>query len=498
MLHHEMWRDELEPWLIASSSNTLFDFFHNMKMSSNPYVWYLILHFVSKISLNPAIVQVSHLVFAVGAIYLFLRFSPFTLFQKLLFCSGYYALYEYGIISRGYALTIFFIFLFCSLYSRYFKSSIPLAIVIFFLANATGGFGVILSISLLIFITANYFFNKMQDSENKLSIKHTGWSVIIILFSIWVSMKSIVPPPDSAFAAHWITYINPDRFLNVLWWMWYGFVPIPQLSGIQFWNTNIIAVGDGCYFAKTFLTFFSFFLLGYNCLLFVRKPSVLLFYLSGTFGILLFSYMNPSIYYINASRYHGFLYLIFIVSLWLSASFSEKKNIVIPFLTLWSEKLNVHKFKNYVLMFFLIVNVFAGLIAYGKDLRYTFSAVEETGKYIVSNDLQKYITTGFIDYTVAPITAYTRCPVYYPDRDTISTFPIWRMKNYTADMSQGTDRMLKFIAQKNDTVLVILNFDLDTSGINNIRFHSLARFEESIVAGESFSVYLASKQNLIK
>src|SRR5436190_23864798 len=47
---HEMWRDELEPWLIGSISSSLSDFFHNMKMGSNPYIWYLTLHFLSKIS----------------------------------------------------------------------------------------------------------------------------------------------------------------------------------------------------------------------------------------------------------------------------------------------------------------------------------------------------------------------------------------------------------------------------------------------------------------
>src|ERR1039458_5695039 len=124
---HEMWRDEIEPWLIGSFSNSLSDFFYNMKMGSNPYIWYLILHFVSKVTLNPVIVQLTHISVAIGSVYLFLRFSPFSVIQKLLFCTGYYIVYEYGIISRGYALTIFFLFLFCSLYKKHWSGTIPLA-----------------------------------------------------------------------------------------------------------------------------------------------------------------------------------------------------------------------------------------------------------------------------------------------------------------------------------------------------------------------------------
>src|ERR1051326_6461344 len=205
---HEMWRDEIEPWLIGSFSDSLSDFFHNMKMGSNPYIWYLILHFLSKITLSPIIVQIAHILFAIGAVYLFLRFAPFSLWQKILFCLGYYIVYEYGIISRGYSLTMFFLFLFCSTFKKYWNKNIPLAIMIFFLANATGGFGAILSISLFIFLMANYYFDEMQEGKKKIKIQYVGWSAVIILFSIWMAVKSISPPPDSVYNTKWFMEMN--------------------------------------------------------------------------------------------------------------------------------------------------------------------------------------------------------------------------------------------------------------------------------------------------
>lgn len=493
---HEMWRDELEPWLVGSCSESLSDFFHNMKMGSNPYIWYLILHFISKITLNPVIVQIAHISFAIGAVYLFLRFAPFSILKKLLFCLGYYIVYEYGIISRGYALTIFFLFLFCVMYKKYWSAAIPLAVVIFFLANAAGGFGAILSISLLVFLLANYYFNEMSDAKKKQKIKYTGWAAAIILFSIWVAMKSISPPPDSVYATKWFTEFDSDRFIKILCRVWSGFIPVPVLSEVQFWNTNIVNHGDVTGITKNFLAISSLLFLAVNTLIFSRKVAVLLFYLAGTFGILLFSYLQESIFYINASRYHGFLYILFIISLWLLQYFPEKKKVSIPLLTTLSEKLKVNKYQRYVLTFFLSVNVLAGAIAYWKDFKYQFSAVEKTGKYIIENNLQRYPAAGFIDYTVSPISAYTRKPFYYPERDITSTFPIWTLKNYTTDMNQAMNRMLTRISKTNDTFLVVLNFDLNTSLIGDIQFSRLADFKESIVGNETFSVFLASKYNL--
>jgi tetratricopeptide (TPR) repeat protein len=496
VVHHEMWRDELEPWLIASCSETLSDFFRNMKMGSNPYLWYLILHFLSKITLSPIIAQLAHLAFAIGAVYLVLRFSPFTLLQKFFLCCGYYMLYEYGIISRGYSLTIFFIFLFCVLYKKHWSTGIPLAIVIFFLANATGGFGAILSIAFLMFLVANYLFNEMSDPKKKQKIKYFGWTVFLILFSIWVAVKSISPPADSVYANFWFKEIDTARMVKILHRVWGGYIPIPDLSTVNFWNTNIISIADPVGFAKLFLTLVSLAFILFGTLLFSRRISILIFFLAGTFGILLFSYLNGAIFIINGARYNGFMFLIFIISYWLMSYFPEKNKSTIVILTSLRDKLNVEKYSNIFILVLCIANTLAGVIAYSKDFVRDFSSVERTGKYIVANNLQRHQMAGFVDYAVSPISAYTRKPFYYPERDTSSTFPIWTMRNYTTDNNQVIGRLLNFIAKQNDTVLVVLNFDLNTSMIGDVHFEHMASFKESIVADENYSVFLASKYNL--
>lgn len=498
VLHHEMWRDETEPWLIGSFSESLSDFFSNMKMGSNPYIWYLILHFASKITVSTFIVQLIHILFGIGAVYIFLRHAPFSFPEKLLFVFGYYVVFEYGIISRGYSLTIFFLFLFCAYYKKYWHSTIPLAVIIFFLANATGGFGAILSISLLIFLLANFYFDEMAEGKRKIKIKHTGWTVILILFSIYVAWKSISPPEDSVYNTKWHIQFDSDRFLNVLWRCWSGFIPIPDLLTVNFWNTNFLNKEGAGSLTKIFLTLFSVFFIAFNTLLFSRKISVLLFYLAATSGVLFFSYTNISIFIINGTRYNGFCFIVFFVALWIFRYFPEKTKPKISFLYNLSEKLSVPKFQKPVLYLFLSANLFAAIVALWKDYKYDFSSVKKTGKYIVENNLHRFPVTGYVDYAVSPVSAYIRKPIYFPDRDTTSPFPVWSVKKYTTDINQAMNRMLAKIASFPDTSLVILSFDLNASLIGDIRFVHLADFKGSIVNDENFSIYLAYKYDLRK
>lgn len=494
MSFHEMWRDELELWLVGSCSNTPADVFRNAELGPNPYLWTLLLHFLSKISLNPVMVQVAHLLFATGAAYIFLRFSPFSIIQKFLFCFGYYALYEYAIISRGYAMTVFFLFLFCALFRKYRVTGIPLAVIIFFLANGTGGFGVIFSISLLIFLISNYYFEEKRVMMGKQNLKYLICSIFLIVLSIWIAIRSMSPPEESVYAAAWFTHFDSNRCVEVLWRIWYGFFPVPHLSSLEFWNSNILM--DVYWYPSItwYLTAFSVFILVVNVLIFSRRVPVLLFYLSGTAGILLLNYFQSSIFYINASRYHGFLFIIFIVSLWLLAGFPERESSRVSLPVVFAGKSQWRAFQKYFLFLFLAINFFAGAVAYYKDCRYPFSAAEVAGKYIVSNKLEKYPTAGFIDCTVSPTIAYTRCPIYYLDRDTASTFPIWTTKKHSTDREVMLERLGKYISKQNDTVLLVLNSELNEYLGSDISLTPLISFKDNIVKDENLYVYLIKRK----
>ena len=86
LLNHEMWRDELEAWLIAKDSISIPEMLNNLKYTGHPALWYLCLHFISKVTTNPLVIQLFNLIVITVALFIFIYYSPFNYLQKTLFC----------------------------------------------------------------------------------------------------------------------------------------------------------------------------------------------------------------------------------------------------------------------------------------------------------------------------------------------------------------------------------------------------------------------------
>src|SRR6516165_2118889 len=134
MSHHEMWRDEIEYWLIARDSTSVPNLFANMKYEGSPTLWPLLLMLLTRVSHSPTAMQALHLLIATSTIYVFARYSPFSVVQKVLFSFGYFPFYEYAIISRNYALGVLLIFVFCSLFERRYTNFLMVSLVLFLLS----------------------------------------------------------------------------------------------------------------------------------------------------------------------------------------------------------------------------------------------------------------------------------------------------------------------------------------------------------------------------
>src|SRR5919202_3894562 len=75
ILTHAMWRDELNPWLVARDSNSFVELFQNIKYEGHPGLWYLCLYGLNQFTHNPVIMQVFHLPHGTSSDYIFAWFS---------------------------------------------------------------------------------------------------------------------------------------------------------------------------------------------------------------------------------------------------------------------------------------------------------------------------------------------------------------------------------------------------------------------------------------
>ena len=84
--NHEMWRDEIQAWLIARDCKTPIELIKVLKnYEGHPGLWHFGLFLLKFITYSPTIMQPYHLMVATITVYLFCRFSPFTRLQKMLF-----------------------------------------------------------------------------------------------------------------------------------------------------------------------------------------------------------------------------------------------------------------------------------------------------------------------------------------------------------------------------------------------------------------------------
>lgn len=196
ILNHSMWRDELNVWLITRDSSSLGELFGNIKYEGHPALWYLFLYLLNQFTSNPVAMQCLHLLIATGAIYIFIRFSPFTQLQKALFAFGYLPFYEYLVISRNYAIGLLLIFAFCALYPTRINSYFWLSVILFLLANSNA-YCLFISLALGLTLIIEYSFEQKIRNSLLVSRRDKLGSLMIFVLGIISSLMQLIPPTDS-------------------------------------------------------------------------------------------------------------------------------------------------------------------------------------------------------------------------------------------------------------------------------------------------------------
>jgi hypothetical protein len=476
-LRHEMWRDEVNVWLIARDHSSPIEILRHLKYDGHPGLWHLSVFALKHIFPYPIAMQMLHLIIAATTVYLFARFSPFTRLQKALFTFGYFSFYEYAIISRNYALSILLLFLFCVLFPKRFEK-FPLVGFILFLLAHTSVHALILAISIGLALFVEYIFSTEKRREtNKLQI---GIGFFLIAFGMITSFFQLRPPPDYGFAVGWMTKFDPQHLRSVFSLISKVFIPVPQFT-FNFWGSNIL---DKFPASITVHLVLSSLILLWAILLLVKKPIALLMYISGTIGLLAFFYLK----YFGGIRHWGFLFMLFLASVWI-----EKycRNMEHKWRPLDKISLAFRRHKNKVLTLILAIHLVGGVVAAQYDYRYTFSQAKATAKFIKKEKLDDLIIAGD-EYTgVAPVGGYLGKKLYYPRVHRFGSFWILK-KGWLPDVT--VDDVLKEVMrlgeEKKQDVLILLNYPLDEQKAEEYSLAKVSEFVSAIVGYEQYYLYL--------
>lgn len=481
ILNHSMWRDELNVWLIARDSSSLLELFHNIKYEGHPALWYLCLYFLNQFTSNPVAMQFLHLLIATSSIFIFIKYSPFTPLQKLLFSFGYLPFYEYLVISRNYAIGLLLVFAFCALYPTRTKSYLWLALILFFLANSNA-YCLFISIAFGVTLIVEYSLGTKINPSLAARKTNIISSLAIFILGIVSSLVQLIPPADSTLQggmSRWILQFNLKHLAVVL---------------TRIWNSYIVILipGNSRYIEVLIFAILSLWLFVFIATLLIKKPIAFLLYIFGTLEILLFTYVK----FLGAARHFGHLYILLIAALWIADHYPKSNLLVGLFFNLpsglkkifliWAKF--VKKYKTVFIMVILYAQLAGGIVAFSRDLLIPYSASREAAKFIKNQQLEQMFIVGSRDANVSPICGYLNRKIYYPERQGIGSFVLFNSQRKDVDSTTVLEQVSQIIKQKPSDILLILNNELKISRAD-LSVSLLAKFTKSFIGNEKYYLY---------
>jgi len=505
LLNHEMWRDEHQAWLVARDANSLSQLLDNMKYEGNPALWHFFLFGITRFTHDPIYMQAFHLLLATSFIFIFNRFAPFSNLHKVLFSFGYFPLYEYAVISRSYVLGILLIFGICALYKYRLSRYILIGILLALLSNVTI-YAVVIAGCIAGVMVLDYLIYQEKKSKTTLQL---SVGILIFIAGLAFSLYQIWPEKDNSFPAPYATTLfDFPRWWQVFSKLFTTYFYVPNAIE-SFWNSSIF-FNDQSFFDSSgfslsldqhpeyYLTWIIMPLIIFisGIVIFLRKPLVLLIYISSTIGLLSIFYYTVLVH----ARYCGYLLIALVVCYWLSEYYPGKK--LSSGLSLIGSKI-----QKPFLTIVLSINVIGAIIAYSMDLKYDFSPSKKVAEYIKSNKLDSLPIIGITDFTISPLATYLDTKIYYPQMNDMGSFTIWNSKRLNQmSFNEMINSVGKYIDDGKNRILLIKDTapqitlengkssDMEKAVVrNNLQVDLLKKFNPGIVNDEKYYIYLVQK-----
>lgn len=478
--HHELWRDEVQSWLLARDSVSPVDLLSVQQYEGHPALWQLLLYLFTRAFSSPVAMQWFHLLIASATVYLFVRYSPFTALQKVLFSFGYFPFYEYAIISRSYGLSLFLLTVFCCLYPRRDRYFIPIAVTLVLLGH-THALGLILALVVFAALWLDRLIAPLGSPAKRCSLwSFSAGTVLFVLGALGAAMQ-IKPPADTGALVGWQWGLHYSPLLNTAKALVGAYLPVPSPT-LNFWNHPLLTE------ERLFpLNAFSFLVVpGYVLFVFFglrRSPVAGLVFLLGTSGLLLFFYTK----YAGHTRHHGFLFVCLIVSAWIHRrdDLSPSLQRAEPRPRCWPKAFTGS------LTLLLGVHVAAAAIASVQEYRHPFSSASAVADYLHRNGHDDSLLIGHWDQPAAAILGFsTQRQMYYPQSRRWGSYIIWnqdRLRMVSDDELINEARALPHRSGQHR--LLVLNRSLEIRTVEEYGLVKLGTFSGAIVPDENFHLY---------
>jgi hypothetical protein len=405
IFRHEMWMDELNTWDVVRDASGLDSLFANMHLEVHPALWYLALYPLTRLTTDPRSMQLLHLLIATATAAVIVWAAPFRLWQRALIIFGYFFLYEFAIISRGYALGLLAAVAACVVYCRPRPSAILLAVLLAIVAN-TSFYGLILATAFALGIAVS----------GRVSGRQAALAAVFYAAAAAVAMATLYPKADNVFAREWHSALEWTRVRATLSLIWAAYVPLPDFTSSAPWNSNLL-FGASSLARRAQTTVPAILGAGlFAIALFAlrRDRAALVTYLAGSFAVLAFVYLK----YTGGLRHHGHLFVLLLVAVWMTRAAQNDTVAAEPALARQSAALAAPAagWWNTVLVMLLLAQAAAGAYFVVKDFREPFSVSKALADYVRGLPSSAEVVVAhpaFLNYAGPVLSGYLQHPVPY-------------------------------------------------------------------------------------
>ena len=491
LFHHELWRDELQHWMLVRDSTGPLDLFRNMKYETIPKLWHLLLLPVTRLTSSPAGMQILHWAIASAAVFVVARHAPFGPLQKVLFAFGYFPLYEYGVMSRNYALGLLFAVAACALLRRRHRRPLRLALALALMSN-TSAHACILAIGALLALALDYRLNRRALAEDDtVDVRKLYAGFAIVAAGILLAVLQMIPPPDVTLSSmsatwrySWYLEWNPTWLAECLKTIPFvvffpidpRFVPVVGIPPAQ--PEAVYGVWTAVALVAAVVAFCR------------RRTVALLLFLGLVTGFLAFFY---TVHY-GSFRHHGFLLISLLVLVW------GGRHLAGPAAGPGPEArraVHARRIGSLLLTGLLAMHAVGGLRAVAVEVERPFSQAERTAGYIRANGLESLPMIGYPDWSASAVVGHLSPEkrIHYVQGNREGSFVISDGARVGAGpKGRIEDRTLfsqmQELAARNDgKVLMVLATELLIPPEER-RLRPLASFTGAIAPDEDFHLYL--------
>lgn len=428
---HEMWRDELQAWLIARDTHSISELVHALGYEGHPALWYLLLWIPSHFSPNPAGMVAMNFMIALGMAWVILSALRLSRPVRVLLIFSYFVFYQYGVTARSYELAV--LLLVAAARCLIGERRRPwLAILLLALSINTHVFAVPVAVVLAFWAFYLVKLRTWKDAGRMLVTREFLVAFVVLLLSGVISLATVWPAKDIA-RLHSLRPTIVGNLCASLSLIWQTFIPhLPSYLQVRLKGPLASHVENGV---------FSIFIMA-AAVSSLRTVAARGFLVATTILEAVFMALTvgrPDVYQF------GFVFSAFIIALLMDAYTSPDEAGL-----RWIPR----KVASIVIYGLLSAQVLCAADASGLDWMRPFSCARETAIWLRENHLdQNPLVLQPSELTTAIVGYLERPSAYYPSCRCFGSYEIRNTSRREYRMANADDMK---IARGNSPLPVIL------------------------------------------